>query len=143
MNGHEHSYGRTYTMTDFGNLLDGGTDHGKTGVWNMTEVALGRTFFVINGAGGKSLRTYLAEEHDDDTWWATGYTATMNIIEGGTRVEPTLEQQMDDAVAAFMTFGVDGDPYKAEGYAKTIGGKVIDEWTVTVDPTGFGSGPSQ
>lgn len=130
VNGHEHSYGRTLTLTDVGNTAAG---HGATGPWDELRVALGATHVIVSGAGGQSLRSYLASEHDDDTWWSSGYARNVRI-DDGVRTEGL---NLPAAGVVFLELGVDGDPRKARGKYQLVDGEVIDEWTTRVDTTGF------
>lgn len=131
VNGHEHSYARTLTLTDVGN-----TGHGATGEWDVINLALGRTYVTVNGAGGVGLRDYEAARHDDDTWWSSGYASNVTIDDG---VRTPTANIGDAAGVIIMEFGVDGDPRKARGEFRTVKGQIIDEWVVTQDPTGYGT----
>ncbi len=131
VNGHEHSYARTLTLTDVGN-----TGHGATGDWDLINLARGRTYVTVNGAGGVGLRDYESARHDDDTWWSSGYASNMTIDDGVRTPEANIG---DAAGVVIMEFGVDGDPRKARGQYRTVGGRIVDEWVVTQDPTGYGA----
>jgi hypothetical protein len=131
VNGHEHSYARTLTLGDVGNAAAG---HGAGGDWDLVALALGHTYVTVSGMGGKSLRAYAADRHDDDTWWSSGFTSNVTI-DDGTRT-PSFNL-LESAAAVFVELGVDGDPRKARGTMKTISGKLVDEWTVTMDPAGI------
>jgi hypothetical protein len=137
VNGHEHSYGRTLGLTNIGN---GSAGHGAWGDWDDIWLGINRTLLIVNGAGGSSLRDY-ESSHDSDTWWSSGYTANIEI-DDGVRSPTTLA---GNTGGAFIEFGVDGDPTLARGYFKTLGGRVVDEWTIHMDtqglPTG-GTGPA-
>ncbi len=133
LNGHEHSYARTMGLTDVGNRAAG---HGAVTPFDDLLLAVGRTFVAVSGAGGSSLRSYDATLHSGDTWWASGYTANWEIDDGQGM---TAFNVLDPAGAAFLEFGHGGDPSRARGYYKTIGGRVTDEFYVTVDSTGFGT----
>jgi hypothetical protein len=119
--GHEHTYGRTLTLTDVGNVSAG---HGATGTPELMEVAAGRTFSFYNGLGGSSIRPYSATLHNDDTWWATQYCSDKYVKNGQTQTG-TAEYG-----ALFIEFHVDGDPSKARGYFKNINGQIVDEFTI-------------
>ena len=119
--GHEHTYGRTLTLTDLGNVAAG---HGATGAPDQMDVAAGRTFVFYNGLGGSSIRAYAAGLHDDDTWWATMYTSDKYVKNG------VAQSGAANYGALFIVFNVDGDPSKATGYFKNIAGQVIDEFTI-------------
>jgi len=120
--GHEHSYSRTLTLTDLGNANNG---HGATGDPGLMVVGKGSTYVTVSGAGGRSLRDYHANEHDDDTWWATIYTTnfylkSLQIIKSWTMRPGAL----------FIDFNVDGDPNKAHAYFKNIAGEIVDEYDI-------------
>jgi hypothetical protein len=133
--GNEHSYARTVTLTDLGNRAAG---HGATGPADRLEVGPGRTFVVVSGLGGKSLRDYECDEHDDDTWWATVYTSNYYLKAGKTVVKRCAEESKDNVKivqgytygALFITFNAGGDPNRAEGYFKTINGETIDTFSI-------------
>lgn len=124
---HEHSYSRTFTLTDVGNSAAG---HGATGAWNALSLGPGRTFVSVVGAGGASLRGYRAELHDDDTWWAAAYTLDRNIANGERRA---VDNQHDLSGVLIVEFGSDGDPARARGEFKTIGGAVPDSYRILAD----------
>lgn len=118
--GHEHSYARTRTLTDVGN-----GDHGATGMPDLVEVGPGRTFSVVTGLGGKSIRAWSANLHKNDTWWGTVYTSDYwrkNGLE--------MKKSSADQGALFIRFNVGGDPSAAEGYFKTVDGDIIDEFDI-------------
>jgi hypothetical protein len=118
--GHEHTYGRTLTLTDVGNAAAG---HGATGAPDTMDVALGSTFAFYNGLGGASMRAY-SVAHDSDTWWATQY-CTDKYVKNGEAMTGGSKHG-----ALFIVFNVDGDPSKARGYFKNVAGEIIDEFTI-------------
>jgi Calcineurin-like phosphoesterase len=133
--GNEHAYARTVTLTDLGNRAAG---HGATGAPDRLEVGPGRTFVVVSGLGGKSLRDYECAAHDDDTWWATVYTRNY-YLKAGTPVAKSCAEgtkEYETAVpgytygALFITVNAGGDPRKAEAYFKTINGDLIDTFSI-------------
>ncbi|XXY46396.1 DNRLRE domain-containing protein [Sorangium sp. So ce269] len=121
--GHEHSYSRTLTLTDVGNA---GTGHGKTGAFNLVELAPNRNFVFVSGLGGVGLRDYEAASHDDDTWWAS-YIASNKWVKNGTLMSGTA-----DYGALFIRFNVSGDPKRATAYFKDVDGRLVDEFTIQV-----------
>lgn len=131
LNGHEHSYARTRTLTNVGNTA---AAHGVTGEFDLLTLGAGKTAVIVNGMGGISLRGYRAADHDDDTWWAAGYT--MNLEFRGD-VRTSTSNLLDQAAAAYLEFGVGGDATRARGWVETLGGRRIDEFTVTMDPAGL------
>lgn len=118
---HEHSYARTRTLTAIGDAAAG---HGAVGDPGLLAVGPGSTFSVCSGLGGKSIRGY-EDLHDDDTWWATLYTAD-RYVENGEEVDDFTA----DHGVLFIRFHVDGDPAAARGYFKNIAGETIDEFDV-------------
>jgi hypothetical protein len=134
VNGHEHSYGRTLTLSDVGNV---GAGHGAAGDWDLLTLGAGKTFVTVNGMGGESLRAYDEALHDDDTWWSDGYTNDAEINDGQRTAAVNF---LDPAGVVFLEFGVDGDPARARGTMKSTGGKIIDEFTITMDGSGLGTG---
>lgn len=134
VNGHEHSYARTLALSDVGNSSAG---HGALGDWDRIELMRGRTYVTVNGAGGVGLRDYEAAGHDDDTWWSSGYASNVTIDDGVRTTEANIG---DAAGVVILEFGVDGDPRKARGQFRTVGGRLVDEWVITQDPTGYGQG---
>jgi predicted phosphodiesterase len=113
---HEHSYGRTRTLT---NMVERTLDPTCPTADELC-VGPGRTFVFHSGLGGHSIRQqercFPAEfPYGCKGEWARIYTATQDATHG----------------ALFMTFHVDGDPAKAEGYFKNIDGQVVDSFTVT------------
>jgi len=120
--GHEHSYSRTLTLTDIGNVEAG---HGATGEHNIMQVAPGSNFVFVSGMGGVGIRDYNADQHDDDTWWSTFYTSDRYVREG-----EEIEGFEVELGVMFIDFYVDGDPYKAHAYFKTLTGEIIDEFDI-------------
>lgn len=120
--GHEHSYARTRTLTDIGNSAEG---HGAIGMPDLLEVAPGKTFTVVSGLGGKSIRSWDSGIHKSDTWWGTLYTSNYYRKNG-----VDMKKTSADEGALFMRFNVGGDPSAAEGYFKTVNGEIIDEFDI-------------
>jgi predicted phosphodiesterase len=119
--GHEHTYERTYTLTDLGNH-DGG--HGAIGEPEVMQVGPGSTFVFVAGLGGVGIRDF-EPDHADDTWWATYYTSNLYVQNGDPIEDFTVEIGV-----LFIDFHVDGDPYKARGYFKNLAGEMIDEFEI-------------
>jgi hypothetical protein len=124
--GHEHSYSRTYTLTDFAaGAIE--TQFGMTGQPDQLDVDRGRTFVVVSGLGGHSLRAYNETLHgaEPPPWWATAYASNVYRSNGVL---------VDDFVplfgALFMRFHIDGNPRLAEGVFKTTDGVEIDRFLV-------------
>ena len=121
--GHEHSYGRTMTLTELG---DAAADHGAVGDPTLMEVGPGKTFVFVSGLGGASIRAYIPELHDDDTWWAAYYTDDRWLKTDGL----VTDKYQAEGGVLFIDFHVDGDPYKARGYFKNVNGELIDEFEI-------------
>jgi hypothetical protein len=120
--GHEHSYARTLTLTALGNESE---EHGAVGEPQQMDVSEGSTFVSVVGLGGRNIREYDGNEHDDDTWWASLYT-TNHYLNNGEIVDDFDAK----AGALFIDFNVDGDPNKAHAYFKNIDGEIIDEYDI-------------
>lgn len=119
--GHEHSYSRTLTLTNMGDVTSG---HGKTGAFGTMEIASGKTFVFVSGLAGVGIRNYIAELHDDDTWWASYYAANRWMKDG------VLKQGVATYGALFVRFHVDGDPKKAKAYFKNVDDRIVDEFVI-------------
>jgi hypothetical protein len=119
--GHEHSYSRTRTLTNLGNVASG---HGFTGAFDLMELAPGRTFVFVSGLGGNSVRTFSTSSHNDDTWWSSYYTSDRwyrnGVMQSGTGTYGVL----------FVRFNVNGDPRRATGYFKDVNGRTADTFTI-------------
>jgi hypothetical protein len=123
---HEHSYARTQLLTAIG---DRAQMHGATGQMSSFELGPDRTFVVVSGLGGEGPRARSAD-HAEDGWWASTYALheqQMNGAQLGS--DPQI-----DAGALFVTFHVDGDPYKARAYFKTVSRAIYDEFTWRAPP---------
>jgi hypothetical protein len=122
--GHEHSYGRTRTLTKVGDRVAG---HGATGLYNLLEVGPGKTFVFVSGLGGASVRPFDHVLHDTDTWWASYYASDAWRKNGDNQ---DLEGVPGAPGVLFIRFHVDGNPRKAEAYFKDITGRVVDSFTM-------------
>ena len=125
VNGHEHSYSRTLSLSDVGNAAAG---YGATGTPDEMWVTEGSAFVAVSGLGGVNARDYHADEHDDDTWWAAIYAEGRHLTGGQDASDFNYTFG-----ALFVDFHVDSDPRKARGYFKNIAGEVIDEFSITTD----------
>ena len=118
--GHEHSYQRTRTLSNM-------TARTVDSAWPAADtlrVGGGSTFALVSGLGGRDARDQdrclpSSPPFGCNGEWAEIYTSDQGATSGAT----------------FITFHVGGDPYKAEGYFKNIGGTVIDSFTITRDDT--------
>ena len=112
--GHEHSYSRTRTLINTENQM---VDPQCAAV-DVTCVTPGKTFVFVSGLGGRSIRDQElclpATFPYGCEYWANIYSSNQGASYG----------------ALFITFHVDGDPYKARGYFKNIDGNIIDEFDI-------------
>jgi Calcineurin-like phosphoesterase len=132
---HEHSYSRSYSLTDLSTA-----HYGAFGDPNTMQIAKGNpgsSFFFVSGLGGYSSRDYHAFAHNDDSWWATIYTSDRYCRATCTAADFSGQDQQRDIFdytytwgALFIEFNIDGDPYKARGYFKNVAGDSIDEFTI-------------
>ena len=133
--GHEHSYSRSYTLADLSSPHHGAM--GDPDLLQLARGAPGQGFFFVNGLGGRSLRDYHANAHDDDTWWATIYTSNRYCQQTCTADDFSAQDRSRDIEnytytwgVLFIEFHVNDDPYQARGYFKTVDGTVIDTFTL-------------
>ena len=89
---------------------------------NTLCVARGKSFVFVSGLGGGSVRDQ--ERCRPTTFpygckgeWAKIYTSNQGATFG----------------ALFITFYINGDPTKAQGYFKNINGQIVDRFDITVD----------
>ena len=124
--GHEHSYSRTYMLTDLPDSAGSSanpeydtsrgqdmTNGGSSNPIILQEgTAEGSNFVFVSGLGGYSIRN----KYHNYGWMAETYTAP--------------EDQGVNFGALFIIFRVNGQPDKARGYFKDIDGDVIDEFEI-------------
>ena len=101
--GHEHSYSRTHLLSNMESRTIASTS-------DTLEIRRGRTFGVVSGLGGKSIRA----QKQKGNWWASIYTADQGANFG----------------ALFGIFNRNGEANMAEFYFKDITGKVVDRFWV-------------
>ena len=136
--GHEHSYSRSYTLTDLGNEAAG---HGATGSPERMVLGKDKTFVLVSGLGGKSGRDYHCEQHEDDTWWASVFARNYWLANGvvkekncttmdpdGKQYARTVREYADGAL--FITFNPGGQTRLARGEFLTVEGERIDEFEI-------------
>eukprot|EP00128_Syssomonas_multiformis_P006114 Colp12_sorted_trinity150504_noHs@12868 len=99
---HEHSYGRTYLMSDVKNQVIAGKE---------LVLSPGKTFVFCQGLGGKSLRS-ADKTLVKNPWWAAVASST-----NGANYAPLL-----------CTFNINGDLSKAHCELKDINGKIWDKF---------------
>jgi hypothetical protein len=113
---HEHSYERTKTLVSMSNQ----TVDPDFPDPNHLVAAPGRTFALVSGLGGESIRAQrrclpATPPYGCKGEWAKIYTSNQNAQYG----------------ALFITFDVNGDPDKAHGYFKNISGQMVDDFEIT------------
>lgn len=125
---HEHTYGRTHEVDHLSeNSVRVSRQVPKgSSAENAIQVGGGRSFVVVNGLGGGSVRG-LAEERVSDPWWAASW--------GGGRILQDVAGFGPGAPEAsfgvfFCTFHVNGDPQLARCYMKDVLGRLVDEFYV-------------
>lgn len=79
---------------------------------------------VVSGLGGVGVRDCIASSHDDDTWWASYYTANRWVRDGA------VQSGTGTYGALFVRFHVDGDPRKAIGYFKDVNDRIVDQFVI-------------
>jgi hypothetical protein len=107
INGHEHNYRRTTTLRDVPRLVPS-TEFTDPA---LLHLAPGSTFMVWNGLGGSAITP--ATSCCSGAWVAS-YDAMHAVL--------------------FITYHVDGDPYKARGELVNVNGEVIDRFVVVTEP---------
>ena len=115
---HEHSYHRTKTLTS---VKDQVVDASCSDP-NTLCVARGKSFVFVSGLGGGSVRDQKRCRPTTFPYgckgeWAKIYTSDQGATFG----------------ALFITFYINGDPTKAQGYFKNINGQIVDRFDITVD----------
>ncbi|MBW7899130.1 hypothetical protein B188_25920 [Candidatus Brocadiaceae bacterium B188] len=95
---HDHSYGRTYPMSNFMNQTIANCSNSL----NITE---GRTFAFLPGLGGANIH----DQKMNELWWAKIYTKTQDATHS----------------AVFGVFNVDDMSNKAMFYFKNVQGEGI------------------
>lgn len=123
--GHEHSYSRTFTLSDMTNQIVDKACHPEAPASRDRKkvcIGPGRTIAFVSGLGGISVRNQdrclpSSYPYGCKNEWASVYASDQSAKYG----------------ALFITFNVDGDPKKARAYFKNISGDVIDEFTLWKD----------
>ena len=104
--GHEHSYSRTYAMSNY----EYQTIHDTSSTVLLDE---GVSFAVVSGIAGRGIRAGV-DELEANPWWASVYTSDQGAVHG----------------ALFCTLHINGDPRAGECYLKNIQGQVIDQFSL-------------
>lgn len=116
--GHEHSYSRTRTLSEFDTQT-------VDGFWpdpDVVGVGGGSTFAFVSGLGGRSIRSQsrclpATPPYGCNGEWANIYSSSQGANYG----------------ALFIEFNIDGVPGKARGYFKDIDGQVSDTFTLLIN----------
>ncbi|MEP1782918.1 IPT/TIG domain-containing protein [Reichenbachiella sp.] len=114
--GHEHSYSRTYEMSNFENQSVSATANIVNIVKDdptTTPIDEGRSFAFVSGLGGKSIRD-AESDLDSNPWWANVYHSNNGGQHG----------------SLFGEFNYNGDASLARFYFKDIDGQVRDVFFV-------------
>ena len=125
--GHEHSYHRTKTMTNMTNqTIDPTCSSG-----NSLCVGPGRTWTSVVGTGGTGLRAQVRCTPTS----ATPPYPSLNTTDPSCPIWASIftTNQGVNYGAQFITFNVDGNPKKARSYYKTISGVTIDNFDIFAD----------
>ena len=126
--GHEHSYSRTKTLSS----IEERTLDPEWADPNMVRVGGGSTFVFVSGLGGFDIRHQARCLPATPPYGCDGEWATIDTSNQGANYG-----------VLFITFHVDGDPNKGEGYFKNIDGGIIDTFTVVSQPSvGGETGPA-
>ncbi|MCB0167198.1 MAG: metallophosphoesterase [Anaerolineae bacterium] len=119
--GHEHSYERTRTLSQIETqTVDPACEDDPATLDPDVCVSAGRTFVFVSGIAGFGTRNQArclptTYPYGCAGEWAKIYTSDQSAQYG----------------ALFITFHVDGDPRKAQGYFKNIDGEIIDSFTIS------------
>src|SRR5436309_9033809 len=118
---HEHSYQRTRTLTSMKDLAVDASCADPNALCIATG-SPGRSFAFVSGLGGHSVRDQTrclpaTFPYGCKGAWAKIYTSDQGATFG----------------ALFITFNIEGDPRKAQGYFKNINGEIIDTFVIRAD----------
>lgn len=121
MTGHEHSYERTFTLSDIDTLTKDPTCSADPGQVCVTP---GRTFVTVSGLGGTGVR-------NQDRCLPTAFPYGQGSGCNGIWARISTSDQENKVGALFITFHVDGDPAKAKAEFINVAGTVVDSFTIT------------
>ncbi len=137
--GHEHSYSRTKTLSNFENLTVDDSVHpvinGVPGNPDHLVIKPGASFSVVSGIPGLDLRN---QNRCLPYNYPYGGDEGCNYIWGSIY----SRNQGEFPGAFFVTYYVDGDPKKARGYFKNINNEIVDSFKIYVGEKGEDSGPN-
>ncbi|MDX2019667.1 MAG: DNRLRE domain-containing protein [Deltaproteobacteria bacterium] len=127
INGHEHTYHRTKTLSSFTNQ----TISSSCATGSSLCVGPGRSWLAVVGTGGTGLRDQV---RCAPTASSAPY-ASLNTTDASCPIWASIYTSNQGAQfgALFLTFHVDGNPKKGTGYFKNVSGQVIDSFTFYVD----------
>ena len=131
--GHEHAYARTFTLNDIGNR---NREHGKIGLANQINLGPGRSFVVVSGIGGITIRKFSCLRHRDDSWWASVVTSNYGLTNGQTIYgsRDCFERtDLEYFGALFIDYSKD-DLSRAKGRFLTTSGDMFDEFDLVKSP---------
>lgn len=134
VNGHEHSYARTLTLSALG---DRKASHGAHGIPEEVSVGPGKTFVACSGLGGASVRPWNCALHDNDSWWASVHAANFTLVNGKVLNEKQCHSQEESNSqsasygALFIEFNYQGDEHKARGRFITTSNETLDDFIIT------------
>ena len=125
--GHEHSYSRTRTLTDIENQTIDPECPNPNSLCISAGESGARTFVFVSGLAGQSIRNQdrclpSTFPYGCNGEWAMIYSSDQGATHG----------------ALFITFHVDGNPYKAVGEYKNILGETIDSFEIIKTPIAGG-----
>eukprot|EP01125_Pyxidicula_operculata_P013425 TRINITY_DN4453_c0_g1_i1.p1 TRINITY_DN4453_c0_g1~~TRINITY_DN4453_c0_g1_i1.p1 ORF type:complete len:853 (+),score=184.51 TRINITY_DN4453_c0_g1_i1:53-2560(+) len=113
INGHEHSYARSKTITHYSPAM---TDyHEEDEILN----AANSSFLAVVGTGGREIRA-CSEEKDQNPWWGKAFCSPSFSDWGGALV---------------CVFNLNGEPRKAYCYFKAFNGSVMDSFYLRSENT--------
>ena len=125
--GHEHSYERTKTLTNFASQTIDSTCSDPA----QECVSPGRSFAFVSGLGGNDMRNQdLCKPFTYPygcNYWAKIYTSDQ--IGGAQKFG-----------ALFIIFNYQGNPTKAHAYFKNTNGEIIDQFDITSGTGSIGNG---
>jgi len=130
---HEHLYGRTHQLSEIGAAFVNVTKRVPKGssASNPIEVGSGKTFVVLNGMGGKSIRRFDADLATNPWWAATwgdkGDTARSLIAQDVANFKDGADPTYG---VFFCEYHVQGNPRLARCYMKDVLGRLVDEFYV-------------
>ena len=107
VNGHTHTYARSYLMSSFENQIVASHD-------STLNLEKGKSFVVVPSLGGMGNRGQV-DELAKNPWWASVYTATQNATYS----------------ALFCVFNVNGNEDRTECYYKNINNEIVDRFNLT------------